>query len=278
MDHSGSRSDLWLVADNQGAVYLIKEVERGGKGSLKGKGEGKSGKCLLATTQGPKWPAVMSIWPAPSQVIRHINKAQQAHQFPCHREDVVAYCPHQGSRACTPDMEVHALSKQQQGVFSVSEETFGGGLSMKGIGVETCGRKTIDLENPYSEAIAGTSSHPADTLVRTTASDTAHQKSLRQPSALRMALSGNQKTGADGDDKQRATATASRAVCGCTRHSHDIQQYIEAAYNPLHILKPGGKESPYHAAPVGWSDAGAVLAPVCIGDLSGWLVLEQKTG
>ncbi len=92
--HIGSLPDLWLVADNQvlspmlrsnvvchpasiagvqGAVYLIKKVERGGKGSLKGKGEGKSGKCLLATTQGPKWPAVMSVWPTSSQVICHVQ-------------------------------------------------------------------------------------------------------------------------------------------------------------------------------------------------------------
>ena len=92
--HIRSLPDLWLVADHQvlspmlrsnvvchpasiagvqGAVYLIKEVERRGKGSLKGKGEGKSGKCLLATTQGPKWPAVMSIWPTSSQIIRYVH-------------------------------------------------------------------------------------------------------------------------------------------------------------------------------------------------------------
>ena len=92
--HIGSLPDLWFVADYQvlspmlrsnvvchpasiagveGAVYLIKKVERGGIGSLKGKGEGKSCKCLLATTQGPKWPAVMSIWPASSQIRRHVQ-------------------------------------------------------------------------------------------------------------------------------------------------------------------------------------------------------------
>lgn len=43
------------------------------------------------------------------------------HQFLHHREDVLAHCPQQGLCACTPDVEVHALSKQQQGVFSVGE-------------------------------------------------------------------------------------------------------------------------------------------------------------
>ena len=37
---------------------------------------------------------------------------------------------------------------------------------------------------PFWEAIAGASSHESDTLLRTTASDTPHQKSLRQTSAL----------------------------------------------------------------------------------------------
>lgn len=35
---------------------------------MKGERQGKCGKCLLASTQRPKWPAAMSIWPAKHHV------------------------------------------------------------------------------------------------------------------------------------------------------------------------------------------------------------------